>query len=92
LDGTYETKADTRSDANPNMFGQTARASATIGVGAAFKLSKRVNLAIENRVSFVKDDLLDGQRWGATPVGDATLTSHNDTYNFLSVGLNINIF
>jgi len=56
------------------------------------KLSKRVNLAIEERLSFVKDDLLDGQRWGATPVGDATLTTHYDTFSFLSVGLNINIF
>jgi hypothetical protein len=92
LDGTYETAGELNTSSNAKLFGQTARASATFGVGAAFKLSKRVNLAIENRVSFVKDDLLDGQRWGATPVGDATLTSHNDTYNFLSVGLNINIF
>jgi hypothetical protein len=92
LDGTYETAGDANTSSNSKLFGQTARASATLGLGAAFKLSKRVNLAIEERLSFVKDDLLDGQRWGATPVGDATLTTHFDTYNFLSVGLNINIF
>jgi len=92
LDGTYETAGDSNTSSNSKLFGQTARASAIFGFGAAFKLSKRVNLAIEDRISFVKDDLLDGQRWGATPVGDATLTTHYDTYNFLSVGLNINIF
>ena len=92
LDGTYETAGDANTTSNPKLFGQTARASSTIGMGMAFKLSKRVNLSIEERLSFVKDDLLDGQRWGATPVGDATLTTHYDTYNFLSVGLNINIF
>ena len=92
LDGTYETAGDANTLTNPKLFGQTARASSTIGMGMAFKLSKRVNLSIEERLSFVKDDLLDGQRWGATPVGDATLTTHYDTYNFLSVGLNINIF
>ncbi len=92
LDGTYETAGDANTSTNSKLFGQTARASATLGVGTAFKLSKRVNLAIEERFSFVKDDLLDGQRWAATPVGDASLTTHYDTYNFLSVGLNINIF
>lgn len=92
LDGTYETAGDQNASTNNKLFGQTARASATLGIGTAFKLSKRVNLAIEERFSFVKDDLLDGQRWAATPVGDASLTTHYDTYNFLSVGLNINIF
>ncbi len=92
LDGTYETAAESTSSSNAKFLGKTARASATFGFGGAFKLSKRVNLAIEERLSFVKDDLLDGQRWSATPVGDAIFTSHYDTYNFLSVGLNINIF
>jgi hypothetical protein len=92
LDGTYETAGDQNTSVNSKLFGLTSRASATVGLGAAFKLSKRVNIAFEERLSFLKDDLLDGQRWGATPVGDATLTTHYDTYNFLSVGLNINIF
>ena len=47
-------------------------------------------------LAIIKSDKYDvkiiSQRWGATPVGDATLTTHYDTYNFLSVGLNINIF
>ncbi len=36
----------------------------------AIKLSNRINLAIEDRVTFIKDDLLDGQRWAEQ--GDLT--------------------
>ena len=92
LDGTYETDGDSNGQRDNKLFGKTARISGTIGIGAAFKISKRVNIAFEERLTFVKDDLLDGQRWAATPIGDAVATTHYDTYNFLSVGLNINIF
>lgn len=92
LDGTYETDGDSNGQQNTKLFGQTARVSATVGMGAAFKISKRINIAIEDRITFVKDDLLDGQRWAASPSGDAVTTGHYDTFNFLSVGLNINIF
>jgi hypothetical protein len=92
LDGTYETDGDSNGPNDNKLFGKTARLSGTLGLGAAFKLSKRVNIAFEERLTFVKDDLLDGQRWSATPIGDAVATTHYDTYNFLSVGLNINIF
>jgi len=92
LDGTYETAGDMNNTYTSKFLGQNARVSATFGIGAAFKISKKVNIAIEDRVTFVKDDLLDGQRWAAAPIGDAVQTGHYDTFNFLSVGLNINIF
>jgi len=92
LDGTYETDGDSNGLSDSKLFGKTARLSGTVGFGAAFKLSKRVNIAFEDRLTFVKDDLLDGQRWAASPIGDAITTNHYDTHNFLSVGLNINIF
>ena len=41
----------------------------TVGAGMAFKLSNKVNLAIEDRITIVKDDLLDGQRWQGTCLG-----------------------
>ena len=44
-----------------------------------FKLGKRINIALENRHTFVKDDLLDGQQWQEHPVGDASLTSNWDS-------------
>ena len=92
LDGTYETAGDSNSQYDTKLFGKTARMSGTVGFGAAFKLSKRVNIAIEDRLTFLKDDLLDAQRWAATPIGDATPTTHYDTYNFISLGININLF
>ena len=41
--------------------------SGTVGVGIAFKLSNRFNIALEDRITFIKDDLVDGQRWQEHP-------------------------
>ena len=57
----------------------------------AFKLSNRFNLAIEDRITIVKDDLLDGNQWQEHPGGDAALSPDYDSYNFLSVGINYNL-
>jgi outer membrane protein OmpA-like peptidoglycan-associated protein len=89
LDNTFETKAETNSSANGN--GSTFRPVGTFGFGFAYKLNNRLNIAIEDRWSVTRDDLLDGQRWQAFPYGDAAQTRDFDTYNYLSVGLNINL-
>ena len=91
LDDSYETPAESYGNNRMKLFGNTARPSATIGAGIAFKVSKRVNIAIEDRFTFVTDDLLDGQRWQEQAWGDAVLTRNFDSYNFLSVGLNVNL-
>ncbi len=90
-DDTYETPAENQGDRRPKLFGDTFKPSATIGMGMAFKLSNRINLALEDRWTFVKDDLLDGQRWQEFALGDASLTRDFDSYNYLSLGLNINL-
>ena len=90
LDGTYETAGDRKG----NGTGPTTVVSTTFGFGAAFKISKKINLAIENRFTIVQDDLLDGQKWGPAYSQNnfiPALSPNNDTYNFLSIGLNINI-
>ncbi len=87
LDGTYETPAERTKSGS----GRTNVMSATFGFGAAFKISKKINIAIEDRFTVLDDDLLDGQKWGPFPAGNPSLSSNNDTYNFLSIGLNINI-
>lgn len=89
LDGTFETPAEANSSAKTS--GSTFRPIGTFGLGIAFKLNDRINLAIEDRWSVTRDDLLDGQRWQATPYGDAAQTREFDTYNYMSVGLNINL-
>ena len=91
LDGTFETPAENQGDRRPKLFGDTFKPSATIGMGVAFKLSNRINLALEDRWTFIKDDLLDGQRWQEHAWGDAVLTRDFDSYNYLSLGLNINL-
>ena len=66
------------------------------GVGFQFKLSNRVNIAIEDKFTFTATDLIDGQQWQnnytPTAVGSIAQTRSADAYNFASVGINYNIF
>jgi len=91
LDDSYETPAENQGTRRPKLFGNTLKPSGSLGAGVAFKLSNRVNIALEDRLTIVKDDLLDGQRWQEHAWGDAVLTSDYDSYNLLSLGLNINL-
>lgn len=89
LDGSYETEAFPNAQADrTTMFDDKLVGFApSLGAGAQFRLSKRVNLAIEDRYSFGSgDDLLDGHRWG----GQA-LTPGWDGTNYFSLGLNFNL-
>jgi len=91
MDKTYETAAQSQGSRRPKIGKNTLKPSGTVLAGVAFKLGKRINLAIEDRWTFVKDDLLDGQQWQENPQGDASLTSDFDSYNYASVGLNFNL-
>jgi len=92
MDDSYETEAQNHGDRRPKMGDNTLRPSGTLLAGMAFKLGKRVNLAIEDRFTIIKDDLLDGQQWQEHPAGgDLALTPDYDSYNYASVGLNFNI-
>jgi hypothetical protein len=91
MDKTYETAADNENTRRPIMGSNTIKPSFTVLAGVAIKLGKRVNLAIEDRWSFVKSDLLDGQRWQEHSWGDASLTTDFDNYNYVSLGLNVNL-
>ncbi len=91
MDDTYETPAENNGPRRPKMGDNTLRLSTTVLAGVAFKLGKRINLALENRHTFIKDDLLDGQQWQEHPRGDAALTGNWDSYNYLSLGLNFNL-
>ncbi|MEX1203207.1 MAG: hypothetical protein WEA59_08185 [Ferruginibacter sp.] len=91
IDDTYETDADGQDTRRGTLGDNTLRFSATALAGVALKLGKRINIALENRHTFVNDDLLDGQQWQEHPLGDATLTGDNDSYNYISLGLNFNL-
>jgi outer membrane protein OmpA-like peptidoglycan-associated protein len=89
MDDSYETRAQTAGNRRSTLGENTLRPTANVLAGIAFKLSNRVNLAIEDKFSFAKDDLMDGQQWQDNVQG--VLTGDYDTYNYLSVGLNFNL-
>ncbi len=92
LDKTYETPADNHGARRPKLGADnTLKPSGTVGAGVAFKLGKRINIALEDRHTFIKDDLLDGQRWQEHASGDAVMTRDFDSYNMVTLGLNYNI-
>ena len=91
MDDSYETPAENHGVRRPKLFGKTFKPVGHFGGGVAFKLSNRLNLALENRFTFTNDDLLDGQQWAEQVGGNPVLTRNFDTYNFFSVGLNINL-
>lgn len=94
FDGNYESQAE-RHDNRP-WFGKerTFRTILTTGVGMQFKLGRKVSLSIEDKWSYTNDDLVDGQRWQEWPqpgFGGSAMTRDFDTYNYLSLGLNIHL-
>lgn len=91
MDDTYETPAENQGDRRPKVFGKTFKPVGHFGAGAAFKLNNRLSLALENRWTITKDDLLDGQRWQEHARGDAVLSRDYDTYNYTTLGLNITL-
>ena len=99
MDKSYETHAET-DPLQPKLFGKSFKPSFQLGVGMAFKLSNKFNLAIEERFTAVKTDLLDGQQWqentfvatnGQVGTNIPAQTRDFDSYNFFSVGLNYNL-
>ncbi|HVM88204.1 MAG TPA: OmpA family protein [Puia sp.] len=94
MDGTFETKAE-QDPGQPKLGGWPFYPVAVVGVGAAFKLNNKFNLAVEYKYTMIKTDLLDGQQWqenyNSTTSTSPAQTRDFDHYTFLSVGLNYNI-
>ena len=91
MDNTYESAAQNNKKNKATLFGETLDATGVLLGGVAFKLSNKINLAIEERFTMTNDDLLDGQQWQEHPVSDPAQTRNFDTYNYFSVGLNLNL-
>lgn len=98
LDGDYETQGET-DNGQPKVFDKPFRFIGNVGAGVQFKLSKKLSLAIEDKLTITKTDLLDGQQWQENGVAttvpgyqSAPAQSRDfDTYNFLSLGINVAI-
>jgi outer membrane protein OmpA-like peptidoglycan-associated protein len=93
LDDTYESQAE-RDPLQPKLGDRPFKVAFEFGGGVQFKLNNRFNIAIEDKVTLPKTDLLDGQQWQENYDGSASAIAQSrdyDTYNFLSVGLNYNL-
>jgi len=94
LDGTYETQAE-RDPLQPKLGDKPFKVAFEAGAGVQFKINNRFNIAIEDKVTLPKTDLLDGQQWqenyGNGNTGAIAQSRDYDAYNFLSVGLNYNL-
>jgi len=88
LDGSFETMAQ-RDPSQPTVGGAPFSPALVLGVGAAFKLNNKFNIAVEDKFSQTRANLIGGLRYQEAPA--PVLVSHWDSYNFLSVGLNYNI-
>lgn len=91
MDNTYETEAQADGKRHGKFGKNSIMPSATGVIGAAYRLSSRINIALEERHTLTKSDLLDGQQWQVHPVGDVSLSRDYDSYNFLSLGVNFNL-
>ena len=93
-DGTYESQAEVHWD-DYWIFGSKRdgdhvwnyRPTAHVGLGTAIKISRRINIGLESKVTYTNDDLLDGDRW--TEWG--ALSRDYDTYVFTNASININL-
>ncbi|MCA0397902.1 MAG: OmpA family protein [Bacteroidetes bacterium] len=98
MDDSYETAAETDGESRAKLGNNTLKPNGHLGLGFAYKLSKKLNIALEDKITFVRnDDLIDGQRYQNVRTGASNnpyggvLTPDYDSYNFLSLGLNLNL-
>ena len=55
-----------RDPSQPTLGGAPLRPVFNVGGGIEFKLSEKFNIALEDKVSITKSDLIDGQEWQET--------------------------
>jgi outer membrane protein OmpA-like peptidoglycan-associated protein len=86
IDDTYETAAEEHVH-KPKIGDNTFLITGQLGFGLDFKLSRRVDLMLEYRLTWSGDDLLDGHRWEET----LTLTANSDYLTNTTIGFNFRL-
>ncbi len=86
-DGTFESQAERHFDDFTPFGNFSYKPTGHVGMGIAYKFNRNLNLALESRVTYTNDDLLDGQRWQEW----GALTRDYDTYVFTGLMVNYNI-
>jgi outer membrane protein OmpA-like peptidoglycan-associated protein len=94
LDKKYETAAE-QDPLQPKLGDRPFKVAFEVGAGIEFKLNNRFNIAIEDKFTAPKTDLLDGQQWqenySAVNPSQIAQSRDYDAYNFASIGLNVNL-
>lgn len=96
FDGEYETEAESHENRGRIMKKHTIRPIFNIGLGTQIRLTHKLSLSIEDKMSITMDDLIDGYRWQERPYSNGAtvasgMTRDFDNLNFLAVGLNLNL-
>ena len=93
--GDWSTLAQ-RSNTTATLGGAPLALVGVVGMGVQFKLSNKFSLSVEDKYTFTATDLIDGQQWQnnytPTAVNSIAQTKASDSYNFVSVGINYNLF
>ncbi len=63
LDRDYETEAQDNTNSHFTFNGQAANVTLSAGLGLGFRLTNRVEVGLEHRMTYTGDDLLDGVRF-----------------------------
>ncbi|MCB9227321.1 MAG: OmpA family protein [Chitinophagales bacterium] len=92
--GVYETRAEGQPNSkDANFIGSYSfRPVFGAGFGMTFRLNRFMNLDLQTRMMFTRDDLVDGMRWEepvstGTGGGSRSLTRDYDTYTNTTLGL-----
>ena len=95
LDGSYETDANINETRNSDILDRkTVMPMANVGLGFQFRLSRTVNISLEDRLSIPfgnSNDYLDGVKYANTYGSDLSVTADRDMINYANIGLNLNI-
>jgi outer membrane protein OmpA-like peptidoglycan-associated protein len=99
-DGTYETPGEGHQAQTSLTFGgenYTVNPFLSGAAGIRLRLSRRVELELEHRISWSNDDLLDGNQWsevgfGGGPAESITAATRDfDSYNHTTLGIHFRL-
>lgn len=100
LDDTYETPAEQDGTDNGFKVGDeryVINPVLTGVLGIRYRISRRIEIELEHRISWTNDDLLDGQRWSEHGVGGqdggsrTALTRDFDSYSHTALGIHFRL-
>ena len=90
MDKSYESVAD-NGGGSKILDKKTLDFAPSIGAGLAYKITKKVNVQLEDRYTFPSDGYLDGTVYGK-PLGNTPATGRvTDAVNYFSLSINYNI-